>query len=487
MGTLLHFALANALLATILAGVVYLLGKRLRHPPLMHALWVLVLLKFVAPPMLHWPLPDFPSDAAPVAAETSEPDFSGETLPAAATVEIGSVGEMTAAEPAPALDFNSACRGLLSALPMIWLLGALICLGLYWRRRSQLRQLLRHARPAPEDWQEQARALAARLGLRRCPTVLTVPGRVPPMVVFGFGGPRIVLPNELVGSLGTNRRAALLLHELAHLRRGDRWIRWLEMLVRILYWWYPPVAWIGRQLRVAEEQCCDSLVVTTLPEGRQEYAAVLLDTVDFVGAALSSRAYREALAMSSFLSLKRRVTMVLRESFSSRLSPRMVLVVAGLALLVLPFGLSFASADKQEGQTTDPAAKPPVPAKTPHVGGYTKKQPTPAEVEQARELQKRQFFVKLRISDPKSGKILAQPQIVGLFGKIVVVEVQDVRVEMLVDRFEGKSLMWTKGPLPLLDSPPEQTPYSATAKRPPKPEGTTPKPPADSDPAKRRR
>ena len=49
--------------------------------------------------------------------------------------------------------------------------------------------------------------------------------------------------------------------------------------------------------------------------------------IDFVGAALSSRAYREALAMSSFGTLRRRVTMVLREYHSPRLSPRMTLVL----------------------------------------------------------------------------------------------------------------------------------------------------------------
>jgi beta-lactamase regulating signal transducer with metallopeptidase domain len=361
---MLPLVLTNTLLATALAGGVYLIGRWLRHPALVHALWLLVLLKFITPPVVDWPLrlPGFlcreSGDSVPVTSESlawAQPSYLGR---AATVVEIPVAVEVTDAEAASRVDLQGAYRTVFSWLPMIWAIGCLTCVLIYWRRRSQLRRLLRLARPAPESWQKHAEALAARLRLRRCPTVCTVPGRVPPMVIFGFGGPRIVLPSELVGSLGTDRRAALLLHELAHLSRGDHWGRRLEMVVRILYWWYPPIAWIGRQLRVVEEQCCDSLVVTTLPEGRREYAALLLDTLDFVGATLSSRAYREALAMSSFCTLKRRVTMVLRESFSSRLSPRMFLMVAGLALLVLPFGLTFAAAGEGVAERILPPVKP---------------------------------------------------------------------------------------------------------------------------------
>ena len=61
--------LSNAVVATILAVLVYLLSKWLRHPPLIHALWVLVLVKFLAPPLVSWPAP-LPSLGS---APTSEP------------------------------------------------------------------------------------------------------------------------------------------------------------------------------------------------------------------------------------------------------------------------------------------------------------------------------------------------------------------------------------------------------------------------------
>src|SRR2546423_2217427 len=56
MHTLLEIGLANAAAATVLA-VVAVLGSRLcRHRAVTHALWLLVFVKLVTPPLLRVPL-----------------------------------------------------------------------------------------------------------------------------------------------------------------------------------------------------------------------------------------------------------------------------------------------------------------------------------------------------------------------------------------------------------------------------------------------
>ena len=52
-----------------------------------------------------------------------------------------------------------------------------------------------------------------------------------------------------------------------------------------LYWWHPVVWYARRELREAEEQCCDAWVVATLPGAGRAYASALLDTLDFLSAA----------------------------------------------------------------------------------------------------------------------------------------------------------------------------------------------------------
>src|SRR5258708_3127674 len=65
--------------------------------------------------------------------------------------------------------------------------------------------------------------------------------------------PRLLLPAELWRGLNETQRDTLLLHELAHLRRRDHLVRWLELLVVGLYWWHPAAWWAIASLRQAEE------------------------------------------------------------------------------------------------------------------------------------------------------------------------------------------------------------------------------------------
>src|SRR5207253_3162004 len=78
-----------------------------------------------------------------------------------------------------------------------------------------------------------------QLGLRRCPEVRLVPGRVAPMLWAGGGRPLLLLPERLAEHLGGDRLDTVLTHELAHLRRRDHWVRRLEFVALGLYWWLP--------------------------------------------------------------------------------------------------------------------------------------------------------------------------------------------------------------------------------------------------------
>ena len=55
MSAVLEWALANAVLATVLAVPAYA-SRWLRRPAITHALWILVLFRLVAPPTWHVPI-----------------------------------------------------------------------------------------------------------------------------------------------------------------------------------------------------------------------------------------------------------------------------------------------------------------------------------------------------------------------------------------------------------------------------------------------
>jgi hypothetical protein len=218
---------------------------------------------------------------------------------------------------------------------VVWFAGSGCWLALAVRRLRRFRRLLRFARPAPEPLQQRARCLATRLGLRRCPGAWLVPGPVSPMLWALAGPPCLLLPEALWDLLSADQQDALLAHELAHLRRGDHWVRRLELLVLGLYWWHP-VAWLARrELRDAEEQCCDAWVVWALPGAAAAYAAALVETVAFLSEARSA-VPAGASAAGHVHRLKRRLIMIVRGTTPRGLGGAGLAALMALGALLLP-------------------------------------------------------------------------------------------------------------------------------------------------------
>jgi beta-lactamase regulating signal transducer with metallopeptidase domain len=325
-----------------------------------------VLVKLVTPPLVDVPVP-WP--AAPLPPATDTP-LVREDLP---SVEPVATGNALVREEAPALVVETAVPDNVAPegpevvppgpSPWDWermLCGAWLAGSLGWflvasMRVACFRRLLRHGRAAPEELRERVEALARRVGLRRCPQVLLMPGRVAPLVWAFAGRPRLCLPAGLLGQVDDAALETLMLHELAHLRRRDHWVRRLEFVVLGLYWWHP-VAWYARrELREAEEQCCDAWVVAALPGSGRTYAAALVDTLDFLSAEAAAVPLT-ASAIGQFADLKRRLTMILRGTTPRGLGRGGLLAVLGLGAL-LPLWPHLARAETVREEEDPPPAR----------------------------------------------------------------------------------------------------------------------------------
>ncbi len=88
--------------------------------------------------------------------------------------------------------------------------------------------------------------------------------RVSVPVVLGWIRPTIVLPASLAGMDLSGHADAILLHELAHVRRGD--YRWNVLLrfVQAVYWPHPLIWILGRAIAEVRERACDDLCVHEL-------------------------------------------------------------------------------------------------------------------------------------------------------------------------------------------------------------------------------
>jgi beta-lactamase regulating signal transducer with metallopeptidase domain len=83
--------------------------------------------------------------------------------------------------------------------------------------------------------------------------------RVP--TVVGWLRPVILMPVGALAGLPAEQVEALLLHELAHIRRADYLVNLLQSAAEALLFYHPAVWWISGHIRAEREACCDDMAV----------------------------------------------------------------------------------------------------------------------------------------------------------------------------------------------------------------------------------
>jgi hypothetical protein len=170
----------------------------------------------------------------------------------------------------------------------------------------------------------------------------------------------LLLPAGLWQRLTDKQQETLLIHELAHLRRRDHWVRRLELLVLGLYWWHPVVWWARWELQEAEEQCCDAWVVWALPAAAEAYATALIETVAFLSFPRSALP-AGASGIGQTHCLKRRLTMILQGTTRRALTWGALLTLLACGAALLPLRPTWAQ--------TGPASPPVEPKRAAPGGG----------------------------------------------------------------------------------------------------------------------
>jgi len=110
-------------------------------------------------------------------------------------------------------------------------------------------------------------------------TAVTSSERVRVPAAIGFWKRMIVLPAWTLREMPAEDLNVILLHEFAHLRRGDDWTNLIQKVVRALFFFHPAVWWIESRLSVEREMACDDAVLaeTSNPRG---YASCLVSLLE---------------------------------------------------------------------------------------------------------------------------------------------------------------------------------------------------------------
>lgn len=159
---------------------------------------------------------------------------------------------------APNSRYSFAFAGYLPYITMLYFAGLVfntLKLMLAWNNSYRIRQNV-----MPAGFEEQVNRLSVKLGLKKHVQVgfsqwVDVP------CITGCIKPIILLPFTIGNYLNAEEIAAILLHELAHVRRNDYLLNIIQQAVGILLFFNPFARLTGKLINQERENCCDDAVV----------------------------------------------------------------------------------------------------------------------------------------------------------------------------------------------------------------------------------
>ena len=285
-----------SLLILIITGLDFLI-RRWAWPQVRYTLWLLILVKLVIPPT--WTLPSsLISKWQPLVLARIEERLgiylrtptAGETLGMSPSIPASKTASLPAGEPAkrsaqaqPAESSSPSANPALQwkAIAMLaWILGMGLFVALLAHRITRLRRWHKkqvEKKTIPVWYYELLVETTKRLKLGRLPAIVFSKEAKAP-AVYGIFRPVLLLPASYLDSLSREDAEHVLLHELAHLKRGDLWLHGLCLLIQIVYWFNPLLIWTRRQMKHVREICCDLTIANILKEKTMKYRETLLNT-----------------------------------------------------------------------------------------------------------------------------------------------------------------------------------------------------------------
>ena len=225
-----------------------------------YAAGCLAMLAMVATPVLTLLAHDIETAPTPWSA-----GLPGGTATAQGSMSTTDAESLRPAVPSPAsaggwsLPTRQDVREAMPAVVLCWMAGVLLLslrlLGGGWLCYRLKR---RGTSSIPLALQIRAGELARRMNIRRRIRLLASSASSVPMVVGAFR-PVILMPVSMFLGLAPDQLEAILLHELAHIRRHDNLINLLQHVVETMFFFHPAVWWVSASIRTEREHCCDDV------------------------------------------------------------------------------------------------------------------------------------------------------------------------------------------------------------------------------------
>lgn len=236
-----------------------------------HLAWTAAAAALLALPFLSASLPPLrlsPSLVSTAGFETSAVDHASV---ATAIDRLTRPDDRTQTNDRPARPVRSRFDWRIG-LMLVWAAGTAVALLKLLVGVVAIQRARRSAQPYAD--RQLPAELAQALGIRDRVEVLESRAGSMPMT-FGFRRPAVFMPSD-ASAWTEDRRRIVLLHELAHVRRGDVAAHLFTRAVLALYWWNP-LAWFAwREFLKERERATDDLVLNAGARA-SDYAGHLLE------------------------------------------------------------------------------------------------------------------------------------------------------------------------------------------------------------------
>lgn len=227
-----------------------------------------------------------------------------------------------------------------------------------------IKTVRRDVQPVPMSLQERFSSLLHLIAIKR-KVSLYFSERIDVPLMMGHLKPIVILPLALINQLDWQQTEAILIHELAHVKRMDYLFNILQSVMEMLMFFNPMVWWLSAIIRKEREHCCDDITVLHT-EQPVKYAEALLQLE------LSRTRLQPAMAASGNhkkYSLLNRIKRIVEMKTNSKRSPQSILAALTSLMFIAAFCCYYsavaqektAAAPKPTTQQSTTVTTPPPP------------------------------------------------------------------------------------------------------------------------------
>ncbi|MCA9177310.1 MAG: M48 family metalloprotease [Planctomycetales bacterium] len=183
-------------------------------------------------------------------------------------------------------------------------------------------------------------------------------------LVVGMFKPVILIPSTILKQLDRDELAAVLTHELQHIRRRDGMLNVLQAVLGVAYFFHPLVWLANSRIRLLREDVCDEFTLASLDCGAKPYGSALVKVAETLGYAAPPLAMG---VLDGSSPLKRRLLRILdpRTGSNNPWGLQAFMITAAVALTVLPGGPRPVGAQSHDGTASSKSMASQVESRTP--------------------------------------------------------------------------------------------------------------------------